>query len=214
MTTILMVRHGESLSNHDHLFAGGRSDVALRERGLQQAELTAAFVAENYRVTRVYSSPLQRAWVTGKCVADRFGLDVIVRQALTEIDGGLWEGMSFAHMEQWYPEEFRLWVTDYGHAACPGGESVSQVASRILAEMTKIAEENPDTTVLVATHGAPVRVMLGLTQNGGLENLNRIPWPSNASVTVLTYDAGRWSCTAASLDAHLGALKTALPKNV
>lgn len=214
MTRILLVRHGESMANRENKFAGSGSDVPLLERGLQQAELTARFVTENYSISKVYTSDLQRAYITGKCVADRLGLEVIVRETLTEINGGQWEGVTFDDMGRLYPEEFAMWITDYGHSACPGGESVAQVADRFLKATVQIAEENPDKTVLIVSHGTPVRIMQGLALNGTLDNLNSIPWAPNASVTVLEYDEGRWSCVAASLDAHLGALKTELPKTV
>ena len=214
MTTVIFVRHGESMANKDNKFAGSRTDAALQERGLRQAELMAEYVAENYEIGNVYTSDLQRAYITGKCVADKFGLEVTVREELREIDGGNWEGVTFDDMGRLYPEEFRLWVTDYGHSGCPGGESVSQLAERIMAAAIRIAEENPGKTVLIATHASPVRVMQGLVQNGNLENMNRIPWASNASLTVMEYDRGSWRCTASSLDTYLGELKTELPKTV
>lgn len=213
MTTFLIVRHGESVANNDNRFAGSRSDVALLERGLRQAELTAQYVAEHYTISRVYTSNLQRAYVTGKCIADRCGVEVTVWEELREIDGGLWEGVSFEDMAALYPEEFKLWVTDYGHARCPGGESVEEVSDRIQAALGKIAAECPDQTVVITTHGSPVRVMQGIAQNGSLDNMNRIPWASNASVTVVTYD-GQWHDVLYSYDAHQGELKTELPKTV
>ena len=214
MTTVILVRHGESMANKENKFAGSRTDAALQERGLRQAELMAGYVAENYEISNVYTSDLQRAYITGKCVADKFGLEVTVREELREIDGGDWEGIIFDDMGRLYPEEFRLWVTDYGHSGCPGGETVSQLAERIMAAVTRIAEENPGKTVLIATHASPVRVMQGLVQNGNLENMNRIPWASNASLTVMEYAQGSWRCTASSLDSYLGELKTELPKTV
>ena len=214
MTTVILVRHGESMANKENKFAGSRTDAALQERGLRQAELMAGYVAENYEISNVYTSDLQRAYITGKCVADKFGLEVTVREELREIDGGDWEGIIFDDMGRLYPEEFRFWVTDYGHSGCPGGETVFQLAERIMAAVTRIAEENPGKTVLIATHASPVRVMQGLVQNGNLENMNRIPWASNASLTVMEYDRGSWRCTASSLDSYLGELKTELPKTV
>lgn len=214
MTRVLLVRHGESEANRENKFAGSKSDVPLLERGLRQAELTARFVTENYTISKVYTSNLQRAYITGKCVADRLGIPVTVREKLTEIDGGRWEGVTFDDMGRLYPEEFAMWITDYGNSACPDGESVAQVADRFWNAVIQIAEENPDKTVLIVSHGTPVRIMQGLTLNGTLEGLNQIPWAPNASVTVLEYDAGQWRCAAASLDAHLGELKTELPKTV
>ena len=214
MTTVLMVRHGESAANKDNLFAGCRTDAALQERGLRQAELTAEFVAEHYQIDRVYASGLQRAYITGKCVADRLGLEVTVLDDLREIDGGLWEGVNFDDMASQFPGEFALWFQDYGNSGCPEGETVKQCGQRFMGAVTRIAEENPDKTVLVATHASPVRIMQGLVQTGGFDGIKDVPWPSNASVTVFTYEHKKWQSVAFSMDDHLGELRTVLPKNV
>lgn len=214
MTTVLMIRHGESAANKDDIFAGCRTDAALQERGLLQAKLTADFVASNYKIDQVYTSGLQRAYITGQCIADRLGIAVKVVEQLREIDGGLWEGMKFDDMPVQFPEEYDLWLHDYGNSCCPGGETVAQCGQRIMGAVTRIAEENPDKTVLVATHASPVRIMQGLVQTGGFDGIKDIPWPSNASVTVFTFEHGKWHSVAFSLDEHLGELRTALPKNV
>ena len=214
MTTVLLVRHGESMANKNNQFAGSRSDVALQPRGLSQAELTAQYIAENFKVDKVYTSNLQRAYITGKCVADRFGLPVTVEPAFTEIDGGEWEGITFEEIPLQYPAEFDIWIHDYAHSVCPGGESVRQAGLRFSAAAAKAAEENDGKTILIATHATPVRIMIGLAQTGSLDTISSTPWPSNASVTVLEYQNGQWVCKAASLDDHLGELKTELPKNI
>lgn len=214
MTTVILVRHGESMANKEGKFAGCGVDTPLQPRGLHQAELTAQYVAENYALANVYSSNLQRAYITGKTIGDKFGLDVIVREDLREIYGGKWEGLPFEDMGRLYPEEFHLWNTDRGHACCPQGESIHHMAQRVYDAVTRIAEENPGKTVLATTHATPVLVMQALVQNGNLDNLNSVPLASNASLTVFQYENGTWRCTATSIDAHLGSLKTELPKNV
>ena len=67
MTRLLFVRHGQSKANLDGVFAG-QIDPALTELGCRQAECTAEFIAENYKVDAVYSSDLQRAYQTGLAV--------------------------------------------------------------------------------------------------------------------------------------------------
>lgn len=70
MTTLILIRHGESKANRDRIFAG-HLDVDLQEKGLKQAKITAEYISKNYLVNRVYSSDLKRAYQTGKCVADK-----------------------------------------------------------------------------------------------------------------------------------------------
>ena len=41
-----------------------------------------------------------------------------------------------------------------------------------------------------------------------------IPWVTNASVSVLSFDDGKWSFLALGIDSHLGEIKSSLPTNV
>ena len=213
MTRVIMVRHGESVANREGKFAGGYTDVHLLERGLRQAELMADYVAENYNIANVYTSRLQRAYITGKCVADKFGLEVKLLDDLREINGGHWEDCPFEEMGPRYPEEYHAWVTDRENARCPGGESVVEMTERVLAAVTQIAGENPDQTVLLVSHATPIHAMYALAVNGSLDHMNNLPLAPNAALTVIRYDGGKWSYEDC-VDSYLAELKTELPKNV
>ena len=214
MTRVIMVRHGESRANKEGKFAGGYSDVPLLERGLRQAELMAEYAAEHYDIANVYTSRLQRAYITGKCVADKFGLEVKILDDLREIDGGCWEGCPFEEMGPRYPEEYRAWMTDRGNARCPGGESVAEMTERVLAALAQIAGENPGKTVLLVSHATPIHAIYALAVNGSLDNMNSLPLAPNAALTIVDYENGKLRCEACGIDSYLGELKTELPKNV
>ena len=113
-----------------------------------------------------------------------------------------------------FPDEYAVWNDHIGSSACPGGESVRQLGDRVMATLEKIARANDGKTVAIGTHATPVRVAQTLTQTGGLDEMENIPWVTNASVTELCYDNGKWSVIAVSQDAHLAALRTSLPANV
>ena len=75
MVTLLLVRHGESLYNMQRCFTG-HSDIPLTELGEKQAELTAQYLTEHFKVDAIWSSDLQRAKSTAKPCADRLGLPI------------------------------------------------------------------------------------------------------------------------------------------
>ena len=214
MTTILMVRHGESEANRMGIFAGN-FDADLQNRGVKQAETTAEFIANTYKVDKIYASDLKRAFKTGKAIGDRLGLDVEPDRRLREISAGEWEGMTFNELGEKYKEAYSVWMTDVGNARCTGGESTRELGARVLAAITDIAEANEGKTVVVATHATPVRVMQVYTQGGGDFNVMKdIKWVSNASVSEFIYENGKFTCGKISQDAHLGDLHTERPANV
>ena len=214
MTRVIMVRHGESKANRDRKFAGCGSDVPLMERGLQQAERMAAYVAEHYAVANVYTSRLQRAYITGKCVADKFGLEVQILADLREIYGGYGENCPFEEMGTRYPEEHRHWTTDQENARCPGGESLKELKERVTGAIERIGRENPGKTVLLVSHATPIHVLYALAAKGSLDNMNSLSLAPNAALTIVDYADGKLRLVADCIDSYLGELKTELPRNV
>ncbi len=212
MTTLLLIRHGESEANRNNIFAG-QIDPPLQDRGVKQAELTAKYIMENYKVDKIFSSDLQRAYNTAMCLSKLSGIDVIKDEGLREIAAGEWEGMLFDELPVHYPEEFGVWINDIGKAACPGGESASELSRRVMNTIERIAKENDGKTVAVATHATPIRAAQSIIEAGTIDRMNDFAWVSNASVTIIEYD-GTWKVARASVDEHLEELKTALPDNV
>ncbi len=213
MTTLLLVRHGESEANRRDIFAG-HLDVDLQNKGLKQAEKTAEYIKENYNISKVYASDLKRAYKTGKCIADFCGVEIIEDKNLREINAGEWDGLTFDELKKMYRTEFEKWCTDIGNAGCNGGETTVELAERILSEITKLAEENDGKTIVIATHATPVRSMQCICEGRALSEMKDIPWASNASVTEIRYDKGVWELVRAGIDEHMAELRTALPENV
>lgn len=212
MTTLLLIRHGESQTNRQGVYAG-QINPDLEEKGVKQAQLTAKFVAENYKVDKIYSSDLKRAYRTALCLGEETGMEVTAQENLREIHGGEWEGMKFVDLVAQYGEVYDTWINHVSKAVCPGGESVKQLGERIIAALTEIAEANDGKTVAIATHGTPIRAMQSFVRFGTFDEMDNIPWVSNASVSVFEYENGKWAETASSLDEHLAELRTTLPKN-
>ena len=214
MTRLLFIRHGQSEFNLTRRFAGN-SDAALTELGLRQAAATADYIASAYTADAVYASDLQRAFCTGKAVADRLGLPVRPHKGLREIFAGEWEGQRFDHLEAAYPETFAgLWRKDIGNSVCDGGESVAQLMQRILATVREIAEAHPGETVVLATHATPIRCMECFCQGKPLSYMKDIPWVTNASVTEIHYENGVFTEIVSSYSQHLTNMVSTLPANV
>ena len=213
MTTILLVRHGESAANRDNVFAGNY-DAELLPRGYEQAGLTARYIKENFDVDAVYSSDLQRAYNTALRIAEELELPVTADRRFREIDAGEWDGVAFEQIIKTHPDEFRAWVSDIGHSACPGGENVQQLGERIMPALCERARENDGKTIVVASHATSVRVACALAKYGKASDMEKLSWPSNASVSVLYYDDGSWSAGEYSIDGYMADIRTALPETV
>ena len=147
MTEIWIVRHGQTDWNVEGRYQG-QADRPLNAVGLAQAQ-QAAEQLRRRDFAAIYSSDLQRARVTAEIIAGQLGLPVQVDRRLREVNQGEWEGLLTADIEQRYAEEWAERRADRLHAAPPGGESLAQVAARVLEGVSDIAQRHPEQRILI-----------------------------------------------------------------
>ena len=202
MTTLILVRHGQSESNLKHIFCG-QTDVKLTEKGHAQAKKTAEYIIKNYKIDKIYSSDLQRAYDTGKYIADSIGIKIIKDRGLREINAGDWECKTYEYIEENHPDDYWAWRNDIGAVNCLGGESIKDVAERFYCTIENIAKNNDGKTVVITTHSCPLRAMNCLFEGLPLEKMQDKPWLNNASVSVVEYNKGKFSIKLRNEDEHL-----------
>ncbi len=221
-TKIIMIRHGYSVSNNLKFFTG-QTDIALTDTGREQARLCGEFFSRGTgekiwdmgieRIDAIYSSDLSRAYETALEVARVTGLDVIKCEELREIYAGKWEMMPFTLIDEKYAEEYAVWKNDIGRAVCTGGDSVKSLAERIEGAVRDIAHRHKGGTVVIVTHATPIRVICTLSEGLPIEEMGRILWVSNASISIFELD-GEFCEIKKNITSHLGSLKTDLPRGV
>ena len=213
MTTLYLVRHGQSESNLAKVFTG-QGNTALTELGFRQAERTAEYLSR-FPITRIYSSSLLRARQTAEVFARRVGLPVVESDALKELNAGLWEGHFYSELPILFPETHRIWEERLGLARPDGGESIVELADRVYREIDKILAENRGEQIAIFTHATPVRVMGARWMGIPPTELERVPWNGNASVSIAEYtDDGSFRMIQYGYDAHQGTDATILPNTV
>ena len=213
MTKLLFIRHGESLANGSGFFAG-QLDIELSERGLSQAELVADWIKDNYKVDKVYASDLSRAYKTALPVAERFNLPVIKSTELREINSGDWQGKTFNDLQVDFAESYGVWLKDIGKAKTPNGETVKDLYDRIWQAIEKIVNENQNKTIVIATHATPIRAVCCKLKGFSIDDMKSVKWVSNASVSEVVVDNGKWVLSKESIDEYLNEMKTRFPANV
>jgi 2,3-bisphosphoglycerate-dependent phosphoglycerate mutase len=139
VTTLLLVRHGETDWNADGRLQG-HTDRPLSEFGRRQASRLAEELGDE-QLEAIYASDLSRARETAEIVGERLGLAVVLDPDLREKDWGTWEGLTAVERDQ---VEFM-------------GESTQAHRDRILGALRRIAERHPGGRVLVVTHGGSMR---------------------------------------------------------
>ena len=92
MTTLLLVRHGETDWNAEGKLQG-HTDRPLNDYGRRQAQALADRLAGE-AIDAVYASDLSRARETAEILGARLGLPVVVDPDLREKNWGSWEGLT------------------------------------------------------------------------------------------------------------------------
>ncbi len=200
MTTIIILRHGESEANLYKYFAG-QSDVQLTDLGRRQAEIAAEFL-KNRHFDVIYSSTLSRAYDTALPIARERGMQIITAPDLCETNLGEWEGESIESKR----EEYMKWRTDFNYRP-PQGESTYEVRARVGRAFDRIASENEGKTVLAASHGGCIRLLPSYYANDP-ELIRQTPIASNVSITTVVYEDGVGRIETYADDEYLGELKT------
>ena len=154
LTTIVLVRHGETDWNRDRRFQG-HADIPLNTAGRAQVRKLAEQLAAD-TFTLAYTSPLRRASESAEILADRLDVQVRPSEALKEVDVGGWSGLTVHEVEDRFPEGFARWV-EWRCAGWSDGETYEQLGRRVIAGLREIAENHSGERVLAVTHGGPIR---------------------------------------------------------
>ncbi len=182
---LLMVRHGEILSNIKKVYAG-RSAEELTERGLAQAREVAGKL-KHYDVHALYSSPVRRAVRTARIIGETIGRDTVIEDEFREMEMGPWEGMSEKDIARLYPEEWRIWQNRPAELKLSGRETLDDLLIRVLKGFENISRDVGDHIVVAVTHVAVIRVLL-LWQERKSLNLYKTIHVPNAGIFKIKID--------------------------
>jgi probable phosphoglycerate mutase len=112
---------------------------------------------------------------------------VIPKDGLREISHGQWEGKTRAEVEKAYPAEYALWESDPYSFAPHGGETGLAVTARALPALLEIVEAHAGAQVLVASHKATIRLLIGSLLGFDLRRYRDHLDQSPASLNILDF---------------------------
>lgn len=147
VSDIYLIRHGQTAWNGESR-RQGHCDIPLDEVGLKQSRLVAA----RFPVfDALYSSDLQRALDTARCIGEPIPVP-----ELRELNVGDWEGTVVGDTDT---EELTRFHNDPLAFTPPNGENIGAMADRAFAAFQQIAEVHKSGTVIIVTHGGPIKTI-------------------------------------------------------
>jgi len=204
MTSIYLVRHGQTAWNKEEIFRG-RTDVPLDETGLKQAELAGQYF-KGMEIHGIYSSPLSRAWQTAQTVAQFHRLKVESLVGIIDMSFGNWEGHAHQEIRKIDNETYRQWVESPHLVRLPGGESLDDVRTRALGTMEEVIRKHQGETLILVSHRVVCKVLICAIL--GLDNSHfwQIAQDTTA-INLIQYKNGRYILSLMNETCHLKALK-------
>jgi broad specificity phosphatase PhoE len=184
-TRVYLVRHGATVLSAEDGFAG-ETDVPLSDDGREQLRRLSERLSGE-KVGAVYASPLGRTMETGRILAAPHGLPVTPVDGLREISHGHWEGKKRSDVEREYPAEYARWQADPFNFAPPGGETGLSVTARAIPALIGIVTANEGKQVIVASHKATIRLMIGALLAFDLRRYRDFLDQSPASLNILDF---------------------------
>ncbi len=154
---LIIIRHGQTDANAQHLVQGASLDFPLNLAGRRQAEAAAERLLP-FALPVIYCSTMLRARQTAEVIGGRLGCPVVETPGLEEVHFGEAEGMLSAEARRRYKDVFdRIdcqCEPDWRQVHVPGGESINQSTARALRALENIARTSAFPLAGVVTHGS------------------------------------------------------------
>jgi phosphoserine phosphatase len=159
MTKILLTRHGHVEGIKPARFRG-REPLELTERGQAEARAVAKRIAEGWRPSNVYTSPMGRSVATAAAIGKACGIGVEVCDDLNDFDYGAWQFKTFEQAKRDDPQLFAAWFSTPHLVRFPNGEALQDVAARIANALRHVLARHADDTIVLVGHDSVNRVLL------------------------------------------------------
>ncbi len=158
MTSIYLVRHGQTAWNKEEIFRG-RTDIPLDESGLKQADLVGQYF-KGMEIHAIYSSPLSRALQTAQKIAQFHNLKVQPLQGIIDMSFGKWQGRPHQEIRENDKETYRQWRDEPHLVRLPGGEGLDDVRVRAMASLEEVIRNHPGKTLVLVSHRVICKVLI------------------------------------------------------
>lgn len=181
---LYLVRHGESEGNKKGVIQG-HQNFALTQDGEKQAQLVGEFFSTKL-VDVIYSSDLDRAFVTAESIGEHHPLDIIKWEQIREIGLGPLEGKKRQEIYLQYPEikDIQSILT----TGIEGTETITEITERCFTVLEQLLAAHKGKNVVLVSHGGFISIFLMYLNH--LENWHKFHRPfviSNTGVTKIEF---------------------------
>jgi broad specificity phosphatase PhoE len=152
----ILIRHGETYANVEQLIYG-TTHSEFTKKGIKQIDYIMKYV-QSVNVDYVYSSPLDRTKVIADNIGQLINKKVILVEQLSEMNYGIFEGLTPSIAKKRYPNEYNQFMNDYKDYIIPEGENIIDFDNRVIEFLDDVKDING--TSVIVTHGGVIRTSI------------------------------------------------------
>ena len=172
MIKIYIARHGETMWNAEGRIQGW-SDPGLSPLGYAQS-LSLLEHLKDRPLRAIYSSDLQRSYLTAQPIAKHLGLPILRQDELKEIGFGILEGKNLFQFDEELKNQWNRFKDDRFSYRIPGAENYADVANRLKPFMERILQQHEGEEILIVGHRVVNRLLIGMFMGFPLERTLKI----------------------------------------
>ncbi|UOF90405.1 histidine phosphatase family protein [Fodinisporobacter ferrooxydans] len=190
MTTIYLLRHGQTVWNEQGDRFCGTADVELTAKGIQQAK-RAANQLKDISLDAIFHSGLVRSRQTAQeifHVQEAAGYHPLFERfdAFQEVGFGDWEGLTKPEVHQQYGDLYEAWVQSPAETAIPGGEDLQDSQSRAFQKLQELSMKYKGGKLAIVAHNTINRLMFMAILKAPINSYRTII-QSNACLNILEW---------------------------
>jgi broad specificity phosphatase PhoE len=159
MTKILLTRHGHVEGIKPERFRG-REPLDLTARGRAESAAVAQRIADAWRPSQIYTSPMGRCIETATAIAKACGVAAKTCDDLNDIDYGAWQIKTFEQAKEQNPALFAAWFATPQLVRFPKGDSLQDLVARTANALRMVLGRHPDETIVFVGHDSVNRALL------------------------------------------------------
>ena len=178
--TFFLLRHGQATSNVSGLIASADEETRnnpsrLTELGIKQAKIAAEkLLGES--IDFIYSSPFKRTMETASIVAERLGLDIKTDKRLSEVNVGVFSGLTVEEYGDYFDGKNRLTT------APNSGESLMDIRARVKDFLDYLNSQHKNKNILIVGHGDVLWMMMSILSGVEGDEILKTPYIENGEI--------------------------------
>ena len=157
---VFLIRHGE-IDNPKKIIYGQNIDLPLNDKGRKQILGLAKIIQKmNYNPSKIFSSPLSRAVDSAKILQEFFSIpksQFVIDKGLADNNIPVFAGKPVIELTKLYKKG----IDEYDEQFVKkGNESKQDIMDRMYSAFQRIINGNLGKTVIVVSHGDPIRLLM------------------------------------------------------